>query len=58
MLANADDGWRLSLSVPLFTDASERAEASIQAVAEWLDSYVFDDVPASGVPQHDIMHGS
>lgn len=44
----ADDGWRLSLVVPLFTSPAESGEAPLPAVAEWLASNIHDEQQPGG----------
>ncbi|KAK9839640.1 hypothetical protein WJX81_002320 [Elliptochloris bilobata] len=38
-----DDGWRLSLAVPLFTSPAESGEAPLPAAAEWLAANIHDE---------------
>ncbi|KAK9824118.1 hypothetical protein WJX72_007884 [[Myrmecia] bisecta] len=44
------DQWRLSLHVPMFSNTSERGEAPISAVAEWLASNVVDESQPADMP--------
>lgn len=46
--ARADDGWRLSLAVPLFTSPMESGEAPLPAVAEWLAANIHDEQQPAG----------
>ena len=53
----ADDAWRLSLAVPLFTSPVEGGEAPLQAVAEWLAANIHDEQQPAGVPCRYSMQG-